>query len=160
MVVTREYSGHSADSLLACGPSGVLDVSGRVHKTNLSKKSTHSRWKLSSVPIKSTTSNQSDEPSKKGGGEKGFGISTWTPTIELVHTCTRRKGCRAKEDSGADTEVTFLQTQRHFCPTYSIPRDAHAKAHVHARVHAVNLKDLLWIKRKHSDLHTQEGKPV
>lgn len=40
VVVTLQYSGHSADSLSAYRPLSVLDVSGRVHKTNLSKKST------------------------------------------------------------------------------------------------------------------------
>lgn len=64
-VVTLQYSGHSADSLWAYRPLSVLDVSGRVHKPNLSKKSSQSRRKLSSVATQSTASKQSEPPRRK-----------------------------------------------------------------------------------------------
>lgn len=91
---------------------------------------------------------QTPERKKK---KTNFGISTWTPTVELVDTCTRRKGCRAKADGGADTEVTFLQTQSNFCPTHTVLPGMHM--HEHMRIHVDNtgsFKDLLWMK-KHSD---------
>lgn len=132
-VVTLQYSGHSADSLSAYRPLSVLDVSGRVHKPDLSKKSSQSRWKLSRVAIKVQLQSKANPQKEKNS----FGISTWTPTVELVDTCTRRKGCRVKADGGADTEVTFLHTQSNFCPTHTVlpgmPMHEHMRLHVYTQ---------------------------
>lgn len=58
-VVTLQYSGHSADSLSAYRTLSVLDMSGRVHKPNLSKKSSQMKtikccYKKSSIKAKRT----------------------------------------------------------------------------------------------------------